>query len=73
MNKKVLLGMGLALASGVAFAQFQGGARGFQGSYRGGVQIQGNTRINANAKNTSAVAVGMGNKAENAVGVIGGH
>ncbi|WIM06305.1 MAG: FecR domain-containing protein [Candidatus Nitricoxidivorans perseverans] len=38
----------------------------------GGTQIQGNTRINASAREASAVAVGQGNQASNRVGTIGG-
>ncbi len=39
---------------------------------RSNVQIQGTTRIKAEQKNASAVAVGKGNAANNEVGVIGG-
>lgn len=38
----------------------------------GGVQIKGNTRIDANTSDTNAVAVGQGNRAVNQAGVIGG-
>jgi hypothetical protein len=38
----------------------------------GGVQLQGNTRINATAKDTNAVAVGQNNEAGNRIGTIGG-
>ena len=81
MNKGLLLGIGLTFATGVAFAQAQGGVtagpQGYQAgnqsaSGKGGVQIQGNTQINANATNTSAVASGQGNTAKNAVGGIRG-
>ena len=37
-----------------------------------GVQIQGNTNINAKQKNAAAVAVGKNNTAANEAGVIGG-
>jgi hypothetical protein len=40
---------------------------------KGGVQIQGHTRIEANADRTSAVAVGQENRAVNQAGVIGGE
>ncbi|MFZ2854754.1 MAG: hypothetical protein WAZ34_11685 [Rhodocyclaceae bacterium] len=35
-------------------------------------QIQGNTKINAQAKNLNAVSVGQGNTSRNKVGTIGG-
>lgn len=38
---------------------------------KGGVQIQGTTRINAAATSTTATAVGSGNKAGNELGAIG--
>lgn len=37
-----------------------------------GVQISGNTKLEAQTANTTAVAVGQGNKAANQAGVIGG-
>lgn len=37
-----------------------------------GVQIQGNTSVNAAGKNINTTAVGQGNTAETAVGAIGG-
>lgn len=37
-----------------------------------GVQIQGNTNINADQKNVTAVAVGEGNTAKNTAGAIKG-
>ena len=39
---------------------------------KGGTQIQGNTRINANGSNVSATASGSDNQAGNRVGTIGG-
>jgi hypothetical protein len=39
----------------------------------GGVQIRGNTRIDAATSNIRAIAVGQGNKAANQAGVIGGE
>jgi hypothetical protein len=73
VNKSLILGMSLALASGVAFAQYQGGAQGYQGGSGKGTQIQGTTNINAQAENTSAVAKGQGNTAKNTVGGIKGN
>ncbi len=79
MKKGLVLGMALAFVSGVAFAQAQGGVKGpgyeSKGQYsdKGGVQIQGNTKINASAQNTSAVASGKGNTAKNTVGGIKGN
>lgn len=37
-----------------------------------GVQVQGNTEIKADQKNTTAVAVGEGNTARNAAGAVKG-
>ncbi|MDO8311036.1 MAG: hypothetical protein Q7T25_03755 [Sideroxyarcus sp.] len=37
-----------------------------------GVQIQGDTMVNANAQNVNAVAAGEGNSAKNATGAIKG-
>jgi hypothetical protein len=42
------------------------------GAIKGGTNIQGNTNINANAKNTNAVATG-GSTATNDIGTIGGE
>lgn len=42
------------------------------GAARGGVQIKGNTRIEANTERTGAIAVGQENRAVNQAGVIGG-
>ncbi len=39
---------------------------------QGGVQIKGNTRIDANTDRTNAIAVGQENRAVNQAGVIGG-
>ncbi|WP_319242794.1 FecR family protein [uncultured Propionivibrio sp.] len=51
-------------------AQFGGGGR--SGGGGGGTSIQGNTTINAAAKDMGATAVGQDNAATNAVGSIGG-
>jgi hypothetical protein len=49
------------------------GAAGGPGAGKsGGVQIQGNTRINAAAKDTNAVAIGQDNEVGNRIGTIGG-
>lgn len=82
--RKSLLVIALMTASSFALAQQYGGAGGGAGTpgagaggggggYQaatGGVNIQGNTAINANAENVNAVAVGQGNTAKNAVGSI---
>lgn len=38
----------------------------------GGVQVHGNTQVNASARDSNAVAVGQGNAAGNRVGTLGG-
>jgi hypothetical protein len=49
------------------------GGRGAAGAGKsGGVQIQGNTRINAAAKDTNAIAIGQDNEVGNSIGTIGG-
>ena len=71
--RKSLLVVALMSASALAFAQ--AGVQATPGSVQatsGGVNIQGNTKINANAKNVNAIAVGKGNAATNDVGSIGG-
>ncbi len=73
MNKRLVLGLGLTLATGVAFAQPSGGVKAQSTNAPNAVQIQGNTKINASAKNTSAVASGKGNTAKNTVGGIKGN
>ncbi len=59
-----------AVLSTGAFAQAQAGKSGAQ--VGGQVQIQGNTEIKADQKNTTAVAVGEGNTAKNTAGAIKG-
>ena len=66
--RKSLLVVALIAASTVAFAQ----NKTMTTTNPDAVQIQGNTEINANAKNVNAVAVGKGNTAKNAVGAIKG-
>ena len=71
--RKSLVAVALMSASAFVFAQVGGQAT--PGSVQvtgGGVNIQGNTEINANAKDVNAVAVGQGNTAKNAVGAIKG-
>jgi len=70
--RKSLVVVALMAVSGIALAQEgQATHKGAQVNLQaGGVQIQGNTNINANAKNVSAVASGKGNTAKNAVGSI---
>lgn len=49
------------------------GGRGAAGAGKsGGVQVQGNTRINAAAKDTNAIAIGQDNEVGNSIGTIGG-
>lgn len=63
-----------AFVASPAFAQqAQGSNKGIQASGQGGVQIQGNTNINAQQQNTAAVAVGEGNTAKNTAGAIKGN
>ena len=71
--RKSLFVIAMMAASTVAFAQ--AGVQAAPGSTQatsGGVNIQGNTNIKANAENVNAVAVGQGNTAKNAVGAIKG-
>ena len=72
--RKSLFVIALMTASTFALAQgYQAKPGGAQASNSpGGVQIQGNTSINANAENVGAVASGKGNVAKNAVGAIKG-
>ena len=72
--RKSLFVIALMTVSSVALAQgYQAKPGGAQSSNNpGGVQIQGNTAINANAENVGAVASGKGNTATNDVGTIGG-
>jgi hypothetical protein len=63
-----------AFVAAPAFAQqAQGGYQGAQISGKSGVQIQGNTSINADQANTAAIAVGDGNTAKNTAGAIKGN
>lgn len=71
--KKIIIATILSAASALAFAQ--AGAQVAPGSAQatsGGVNIQGNTNINAVAGQQTAVAVGEGNEAKNTVGAIKG-
>ena len=71
--RKSLFVISMLAASTLAFAQ--AGVQAAPGSVQataGGVNIQGNTNIKADAENVNAVAVGKGNTAKNAVGAIKG-
>lgn len=71
--RKTLFTIALVATSALAFAQT--GVQASPGSVQatsGGVNIQGNTNIKANAENVNAVAVGKGNTAKNSVGSIKG-
>lgn len=68
--RKSVLTLALMSVSAIAFAQQPGGVQ--VSTNPQGVQIQGNTNINANAQDVNAVAVGKGNTAKNAVGSIKG-
>ena len=71
--RKSLFAAVIMAASTVAFAQagIQADPSSVQAT-SGGVNIQGNTNIKANAENVNAVAVGQNNTAKNAVGAIKG-
>ena len=63
-----------AFVAAPAFAQqAQGGNKGVQAAGKSGVQIQGNTTINAAQENASANASGEGNTAKNSAGAIKGN
>lgn len=71
--RKIIVASILSAVSAVAFAQ--AGVQATPGSAQatsGGVNIQGNTNINAAAGQQTAVAVGEGNVAKNTVGAIKG-
>jgi len=72
MRTIVALAAVAALIAGPAFAQSSGGVRAQQSSNPEGVQIQGNTTINANAENVNTTAIGQGNTADTAIGAIRG-
>ncbi|CAA7614592.1 conserved exported hypothetical protein [Candidatus Terasakiella magnetica] len=72
MRKIIALAAAVTLLSGAAFAQSAGGVKVQQSSNPDGVQIQGNTNINANAQNVNTTAIGQGNTADAAVGAIRG-
>ncbi|MBY0429558.1 MAG: hypothetical protein K2Q10_00045 [Rhodospirillales bacterium] len=60
----LLFGVGLV---GAAEGQESGGLKFQQG---GGVKIQGNTRIDANAQDVNTLAIGQGNVAHTNIGAI---
>lgn len=74
MRNKIAVAMLAMAASSIAFGQAsQAGPRGGMSSPNAqGVQIQGNTDIKAENKNTSAIASGEGNVAKNTTGAIKG-
>lgn len=75
MKIKVALAvLATAVVSSAAFGQAsQAGPRGAMSSPNAqGVQIQGNTNINASNQNVAAVSVGEGNEAKNTTGAIKG-
>ena len=70
MRKSIFV-ITMMAASTLAFAQTAVQATpGSVQATSGGVNIQGNTNIKANAENVNAVAVGKDNTAKNAVGAI---
>jgi hypothetical protein len=70
MNSKLLF-VAAAMIAAPAFAQqAQSGPQGGQATSKQGVQIQGNTEINASQKDASAVATGQNNVAKNTAGAI---
>jgi|GEM_PF-2330222 len=71
--KKLVIATLLSAASALAFAQVSGQASpGSAQVTAGGVNIQGNTNINAAVGSQTAVAVGQDNTAKNTVGAIKG-
>lgn len=71
--KKLIVATILSAATAVVFAQAGGqAAPGSAQVTSGGVNIQGNTNINAAVGSQTAVAVGQGNTAKNTVGAIKG-
>ncbi|MBF0560516.1 MAG: hypothetical protein HQL37_00600 [Alphaproteobacteria bacterium] len=71
-----ILSVAVAVAAialtGTAFAQSAGSVKSMQSSNPNGVQIQGNTNINASGNDINTTAVGSNNVAESNVGAIGG-
>ena len=74
MRTQIIIALASAVISTAAFGQAsQAGPRGAMSSPNAqGVQIQGNTNINAKNENVAAVAVGEGNTAKNTTGAIKG-
>ncbi len=71
MRKTLIIAtLATAFAASTAFAQQSGGVQ--RSTNPNGVQIQGNTNINAQAENTVTQAKGEGNKASTGVGAIRG-
>lgn len=65
MRSKIVIASLLAAATSAAFAQSVQ-----RSSSPSGVQIQGDTAINASAQNTSSLASGEGNTAKTATGAL---
>src|SRR5690242_18217884 len=64
---RLLLVLALAALAGSA------GGRDAAAQQSGGVQVQGNTRLDVNAKNINTMAVGVGNTASTNIGSIRGN
>lgn len=67
--RRLVMASVLIVAVSAAFAQ---GVSVQRSSNPLGVQIQGDTMVNANAQNVNAVAAGDGNSAKNATGAVKG-
>ena len=67
--RKIVIATALVASVSVAFGQGAGVQR---SSSPLGVQIQGDTMVNANAHNTNAVAAGDNNSAKNSTGAVKG-
>jgi len=73
MRKIVVAAVAATFAfAGAAVAQEKGGLKIQQSSNPNGVQIQGNTNMNTNAKDINTIAIGKGNVAETSIGSIRG-
>jgi len=73
--RSIVVGAVAALSvafAGAAMAQEAGGLKVQQSSNPNGVQIQGNTTMNTNAKDINTIAIGKGNTAETSIGSIRG-
>jgi hypothetical protein len=74
--RKIIIATALSVASALAFGQTLGqlgqASPGSAQATAGGVNIQGNTNINAAVRSQTAVGAGIGNTAKNTVGAIKG-